>query len=76
MMITNDYLKGYISSLNHVKETIDSFIQNEKQLFHEGTIDHDDFLSRKHAFEQVSKYLVTIKENYKNLVQTLNKQDQ
>lgn len=75
-MITKEYIQGYVSCLDHLKETLESFIGNEDYLHNEGVTTNDELDNRTEAFEQVIQYISTVKENYKVLVQKLNQENQ
>lgn len=75
-MITNDYLKGYTECLKHLEDTLQSFIDAEQVLFDTNKSISNEFEERVYAFEQVIQYIVTVRHNYKKLVQTLNRENQ
>lgn len=75
-MITNDYIKGYVEALNHLKETLNSFIEAETFLLNDQKIDPIEYYVRKETFDQVIRYVETVKDNYKKLVKKLNQENQ
>lgn len=75
-MITQDYIKGYVEALNHLQETLDSFIEAEELLYEKGDANGTELDHRTEAFEQVLQYIHTVKENYRLMVKKLNQENQ
>lgn len=75
-MITNDYLKGYHEALKHLEETLQTFIDAEQLLRDNNKTLSEEFEERVYAFEQVIQYITTVKNNYKQLVNKLNRENQ
>lgn len=75
-MITKDYIRGYVEALNHLLETLESFIEAEELLHQEGAMFSEELVCRIEAFEQTIQYVSTVKQNYQQLVEKLNQENQ
>lgn len=69
-MITRDWIKGYISALDHLNETLDKF----KEDIH---FNNDEELNivnvtQDFAYSKVQSYIKQVRESYKEMVKKLN----
>lgn len=60
MLFNNDYLKGYVSALENIDSAIDNLISNATNT------------CAIKNLQNVKKYILETKENYKQLVKDLN----
>jgi hypothetical protein len=69
-MITNDYIKGYITALKTVEENADHLIASYKSVQSSRYEEHSEIALE--ALYNVKSHIKQLKESYKDLVQRLN----
>lgn len=69
-MITNEYIKGYITALRTVEENADHLIASYKNVQSSRYEEHSEIALE--ALHNVKSHIKQLKESYKDLVQRLN----
>lgn len=62
-MITQDFINGYIAALENVKAFLNSEIQSNYTT------------ERKAGFQNTITFIESVKDNYKQLIKTLNEEN-
>ncbi len=73
MLLTPDHVKGYVNCLNHLMDYMDKMVESVEGSYKEGNLSEYEKLTLEASYKGVKDYMEDVKENYKNLVAELNK---
>lgn len=73
MLLTTDHVKGYVNCLNHLMDYMDKMVQSVEESHKEGLLTDFEKVTLEASYKGVKDYMVDVKENYKNIVAELNK---